>query len=302
MRIGVLACLTVVLTAACSEDPAGVESYDGSLQSGTLQVCYPTEENNFCAGGGSSGGGDPCPGCIGVDAGFFSYEECVAAGQVDQDVDGIADECEYQLANAFKPAFWWDSGDSNLGREPHYAVRTYPDQSMRIFYALAYYRDGGMPITGWEGHAGDSEFIIVDVSFNANLQRWTTNTVFMSAHFRQANDRSRFYAWSELTYDDGHSRGRPRVWAAKEKHSNYATQSGCHFYESCNGLQGGSLMIQRTANLGSSQHKTVDWTYGFYPTGRSSMEGFWSASTFCGWTGQACATTGYGQILRDFGM
>jgi hypothetical protein len=268
----------------------------------TDQVCFPTEEDPCLGGGGGSS--DPCPGCSGITIGGYSNrDECVASGQTDADADGIADYCEYNLAYAFRPEFYWDSGDADLGREPYYAVRTYPDGSFRIFYAIAYYKDGGDWKVLDSGHDGDSEFVIVDVSYDPTYGRWFTNTVFTSAHDGEVGDHSRFNTYSELAYTEGHYRGRPIIWVSEEKHANYNSQAACPSFElGCNGFMPGSLDIRQNTNLGNAQHKLVQFTLSWHYPNPNGTEDMWSTLRFCGWQASTCSTAGYGTILDRFGM
>jgi hypothetical protein len=132
-----------------------------------VQECDPMTaiiECNTETGGG--GTGTTNPGGYLLDP-SYSWDNCVTHNNgLDRDLDNIGDECEYQIAYAFRPYLKIMSNDNNSSREPHWSVTRsldYP-RTFRIFYALSYREDGGSPALGQAtSHNGDSEFIIVEV-------------------------------------------------------------------------------------------------------------------------------------------
>jgi hypothetical protein len=77
-----------------------------------------------------------------------------------------------------------------------------------------------------EGHVGDSEFLTVDIQYQASTQHWVLKRVFFSAHFLTNNDRSTLVDYYGIEYPDKY-RGYPQVWVAQGKHANYATRDAC---------------------------------------------------------------------------
>lgn len=91
--------LAAIAVAGCAELPTDPTNF-GAVQ--YIEECYPTPD--YDCGGGPEGG-DPCPGCTGiVIGGAYTASQCINTG-TDADSDSIWDECEYQLAYAFRPAF-----------------------------------------------------------------------------------------------------------------------------------------------------------------------------------------------------
>lgn len=314
MRTMLMLALAIALLAACGADtglpplePVVAQSPNGK---GPPVIVRPTETcdpftDPSC--GSNPGGTDPCPGCLGLSVSGLSESMClISAGPPsDRDWDGFADDCEYALSYDFKPAFAFDSRDDHLAREPYWAVRPLGNGTYRIFYAIAYHTDGGAPAGGIEAHEGDSEFVVLDVSYYAPTNRWLLNQAFLSAHYQAPNDQSQWYQHTQLQYGPNwygvvHNRGRPKVWVANQKHANYATQTQCYWYEQCNGYFPGSLDIRPEANLGGNYVRLVDGTTSYL--GRPGVEYFWSGSSFCGWSNTSCGTSQYGSKLYTFGM
>lgn len=75
-------------------------------------------------------------------------------------------------------------------------------------------------------HNGDSEFIILDVTYDPSDNRWKLDQAFYSAHWNTANDHSTASAWGDLEYRLN-PRGYPQAWVALNKHSNYPTEAMC---------------------------------------------------------------------------
>jgi hypothetical protein len=90
---------------------------------------------------------------------------------VDRDHDLLSDNCEVELAKAFAP-HWGMAGDEPCPQaEPYWAVKYFDrTQVVRIAYMPAYYMDCGGNGTG---HAGDSEFVMVQVAWNVSTLRRT---------------------------------------------------------------------------------------------------------------------------------
>ena len=151
-----------------------------------------------------------------------SLEDCwsIAADSdtVDADRDGIRDYCEYDIAHMFRPVLNVAKKDSAINsRETYWAVRRGNARTLYVFYALAYHRDVGL-----NGHAGDSEFILIKVH-NIRSRYLIADSVTMSAHFGTLGNRSergRVFEWR----DDN---SRPVIWVANGKHANYKSMIAC---------------------------------------------------------------------------
>ena len=197
----------------------------------------------------------------------------------DRDVDGIDDDCELALAQAFAPELIvdprecsWDASvePARLGRGYLFAAERAPDhRAIRIAYIPAYFRD-----CGWEGlqcvgrglecaaHAGDSELIVVQARYAS--ARWEADAVFLSAHcFGRSDGRCRWYQSSELrhfAWINGIPRSAPRIWVAKGKHANYPSPRECDtghwYYDSCDGNSVAYRfpVVSKAQNVGSRHH------------------------------------------------
>lgn len=239
------AVVAVVVLSACGEStrPGGI----------TAMQRQPCEENpELCGGGGGGGGGggssgDPAPTAAGYYIGSsFSVSACVSptgTGINDVDGDGLDDYCEHILAMTFRPAIHFSVYDCDTGGERYWAAKVFPAQGnlVRIAYLPSYYVDCGAPsesfcstIYGCGSHNGDSEFIILDLRYNATTQHWYLEHVFLSAHTEfpgnSAVDNSSKapgnFAASALTYPDK-LYGIPDIWVAEGKHGNYSSRAAC---------------------------------------------------------------------------
>ncbi|MFN2564549.1 MAG: hypothetical protein ABR499_05995 [Gemmatimonadaceae bacterium] len=187
----------------------------------------------------------------------WTADACRAKAR-DRDADGVDDDCELALAQAFAPELivdpsdcLWDNGvrPSRLGGGYLFAAESTPDdRGIRIAYLPAYYRD-----CGWQGvacatrgrrcsaHDGDSEVVVVEARYDHAIARWITEAVFLSAHcFGRSNGRCRWYEGDmlpRLAWAGGILRAAPRVWVAKGKHGNYPSRAACDtghwYYDSC---------------------------------------------------------------------
>ncbi|HEX2093409.1 MAG TPA: hypothetical protein VHG28_13470 [Longimicrobiaceae bacterium] len=243
----------------------------------------------------------------------FTYNTCLSTVG-DADADGIRDQCEYELAYAFRPYLAINRADDNLGREPYWSV-TYANYQLdgygqfRIFYALSYYEDGGTPIGNMEAHLGDSEFIIVQVGeYNG---RWDLYGAKLSAHWGSFTDHTQDVGFGYLTYPDGTYRGRPLVWVAEDKHANYKSQSECEsggaWFDTCNqnylwlDSEAHTVEVLPNANLGNLTQgiPLVDAVPS--RRGRPDAEYYWRPGyRFIGWNfptnGAATSTPYYDQL------
>jgi hypothetical protein len=213
---------------------------------------------------------------------------CFAAGAWDPDNDGMANDCENVLAQAFAPGLWfmrdcnWDNRFARMGGEYYFAVQRAPGQeydAARIAYLPAYYLDCGTPhdaisLCGASqltpltdgacaGHTGDSELIMLDISFDWNTRHWVADSVFLSAHcaFGPVGygvgggkvNGCNWFDWNQFEFVDI-ARGAPVIWVAEGKHANYRSQSLCN---------SGAVAQQDTCDANTAFHR--------YPTGNGQQ-------------------------------
>jgi hypothetical protein len=171
----------------------------------------------------------PSPG-VPLPSGF--YDQTCRSAYPDYDGDGVGDQCEYELARAFRPQLSISSTDWTTAREPYWAV--YPTvragawdpYQYQIFYALSYYEDDGTPrFYQVKGHQGDSEYIVARVRYYG-YGRWVVNSFFLTAHYGDWGDSSvdlphDWFEWAQYT------RGRARIYVSEDKHANYKSRGDC---------------------------------------------------------------------------
>ncbi len=88
---------------------------------------------------------------------------------------------------------------------------------------------GGIAIANEDlckSHRGDSEFITVDLSFDASSQHWYVSRAFYASHWQTFGDHSRVVTTSGMEYPE-HYGGYPRVYVAEEKHGSFPTRDAC---------------------------------------------------------------------------
>lgn len=329
-RAGLSVVVTFVLTGlllnGCrGESPVGPTTRAAKLVASGNVVPYGPTEQQQCDVGECSGGGDPIdpgptPAEVSLDG--ITMDACrnrQVSGQ-DSDSDLLDDDCEYRLAYNFRPVMRFNSNDGNTVRESFWmAHRIYGCNSyyyngvsatclgtwevVRIAYLLGYRND-----TGFNGHNGDSEFIIVEARYDATSDSWFTSRAYMPAHWGVSNppaDKSRWWYSSELQFP-GLSYGSPapRAWVSVSKHANYATQSACNagswlFNDTCEGnaLEEGAE-VRRERNVGESTSRLIDAVTAPQPV-YLGTEWFWCYSSgFCGWhTDRSDCASPYSQIL-----
>ncbi len=171
----------------------------------------------------------------------------------DEDQDGVDDSCERATAAAFAPMLVfasrdcnWDHGLDRMGGEYYYAVEARLDDQqvpwrwvLRVAYLMAYYHDCGTASSvewmEWfdNPHTGDSEFIILDVSYDTTSHHWRTERVFLSAHcgspfIPEEFSKCKWWSPQEIQYwVDQRVLGAPYVWVARSKHANYTAENVC---------------------------------------------------------------------------
>jgi hypothetical protein len=179
--------------------------------------------------------GDPFPSSPGIYLGWVKPGACFSdvnrdAIAYDADLDWLDDRCELEIAKAFAPSLKFSADDNCPKGEPYWAAKYFPSRGMvRIAYLPAYYKDCGA-----FGHSGDSEFISVEVIYDAATQHWLFNRMFLSAHYGTPTDASSWRNWSEAQYT-WKPRAHPTVWVAIDKHANYYSKPDCDaWFDGCN--------------------------------------------------------------------
>jgi hypothetical protein len=244
----------------------------------------------------------------------FGYDNCLVPGYSpgDRDQDQIIDECEYQLAYAFRPILHISEREMHAGRESYWAVarNLSSPRSFRIFYALGYHQDTGSPsVSGmfyYDGHSGDSEFIVLEIEEIAPA-RWAMRTGTLSAHWNEdyGLDGTGTWSYSNFQFPSGGYRARPYVWVAQEKHANYKTRNQCdagaQYFDNCDGTPvDQEVEVRRDSNLGNHTIDLVgcvasrDFSYG-------RNECLWGPGRFYGWYAPVDnGATSYGESLRAY--
>jgi hypothetical protein len=219
-----------------------------------------------CSGGGGGGGGATDPNSLAP--GYWmgttvTPATCISPtgdGISDGDDDALSDYCENLLASRFRPALRFSVYDCDVGMEPYWAAKAFPNQGnvVRIAYLFSYYWDCGvppssefecslasnlgmvliqivslnlapLPITPAQcgGHQGDSEFITLDLRFDASSQHWYVSQAFFAAHWLTSGNSSERVAGGNLEYPEK-VQGYPLVWVAHGKHGSYRSRSACN--------------------------------------------------------------------------
>ena len=248
---------------------------------------------------------------------------CLERVNPDQDNDGISDNCEFELAKRFAPLLTFSRGTCNLNLPVPLPAGGYlfgvqrVDSRIRIAYLPAYVDD-----CGWEGpkcriptvdcrpHAGDSEFIVVE------LQPGDSNTlkvsgVFLSAHcFGRAGKYCRWYRDDELEAFEWQG-SAPVIWVAKGRNANYPSKRACdrghHFLDTCDeAMFRVQFPVHSDRNIGSTQRpafkkgcitaREVDLTM----VEPDAVECVWDRTArFRGWQSDAAGVTGYFRYLTE---
>jgi hypothetical protein len=229
--------------------------------------------------------------------GYFlthSFSACTdAAGHPDADEDGLRDACEIEIAKAFAPALRFDRGEVHWGRHPYWSVARdpYVARALKIFYLIAYEKDGGDPGTRAYAHDGDSEFLIVYVQDITGGGRWALDRMTYSAHWHSTWDRTHEnLPYDKVEYTDEY-RGRPRSWVGESKHPNYPNQSSCNGnFDDCHNPQSADTQLgfYDERNVGNLWAGAGVPLYTSPNCAKSALavpytECFWTDDTFRGW-------------------
>jgi hypothetical protein len=261
-------------------------------------------------------------------------QRVVCSQDSDSDEDGLSDSCELAFAQAFAPdmivarsACNWDDSvqEGRIGGGYYFAAQRIGDATIRIAYLPAYYEDCGwqglkchQPFIPCDPHAGDSEFIAVDVVHSVD-DVWQTRRVFLSSHcFDKLDAACRWYEGDDLRRFEwrGPRYGAPVIWVADGKGAHYASRKDCDrahlFYDTCdrNDARYRYPVATVRQNIGSASHPAGDargcfsWDWTGVVSKRvaaHTYECFWDpSSSFRGWQRPASGgSTSYYKYLTE---
>lgn len=243
----------------------------------------------------------------------------------DSDGDGLSDSCEFALATAVAPVLAARAGGCNwdasfdpprLGGGYFHAVGP-SGTRVRVAYLPAYLYDCGwhdfrcvVPFIDCSPHAGDSEFVVIELEPGPDDHSWVVTGIFLSAHcFGRRASSCRWYRGPDLPRFRWHGTS-PIIWVAEGRNANYAT------WQDCNG--GHRTMdtcarhdvyfrypVSTDRNIGSRANPTRPG--GCYPGSEISgavhaerVECFWlDNASFRGWQQSDRGVTSYERYLRE---
>lgn len=299
------------ITPACSGDDEGItQIHDGDLSFTLYDPNVP----------------DPSPGAPGIwiawgglDC-YLMYAGAAAATMIDQDHDGLRDECEYRLAKAFAPLLNMSQLEECAAGEPYWAAKFINNLNpyvtgdmVKLAYMPAYHSDCGSL-----GHNADSEFIQLTVAHNPATQHWELINSWLSAHacsdlnaacvlqtlFSPLTPTS---TWGpNFEWPSGRVKSFPRIYVAVDKHANYRSLSACaegatFNLDSCPlDTDVGRFKVWEDRNVGSARYPMRDCvpSYSGFAI-RSGTECLWTGSEFAGWHTFASGVTPYGTLLNS---
>lgn len=241
----------------------------------------------------------------------YTYQCMVTPGSAgDTDGDGLLQQCEADLAHAFRPFLQWDQGEESSNKQGYFAVkRGGTSTEVKIMYLMGYFADSGHDIAGG-AHDGDSEFLVFTVSYRNGW--WRMSTAFLSAHWGVYGwDSSSTRSIDEFQRPDGTPYARPKIWIAEDKHANYSSQSKCdegaNYADNCDqpitALE--SLGVPADRNIGNRESGTTQLLNCVVRTshggGGTKDECLWTYGEFSGWQNlHSKNSTGYTTILDAF--
>lgn len=259
----------------------------------------------------------------GANRGALVLKGCSLEG-ADGDRDGLADDCETTLVSAFAPVLVTAPDACRESSGPPGGGYFYGAQPIgervRLVYLPAYFFDccwSGvkcwLPGIDCGAHAGDSEFIALDVSRSGD--GWIVDAVFLSAHcFGRSEGDCRWYRGRELDRFTWVG-GAPVIWVSEGRHANYPSSAACdrgHFaVDTCDrNTARQRFPVVEGRNIGSEANPLV--RAGASPgcvagatvgsgaeVVRDAVECFWSEKPFRGWQGEGEGATPYVRYLEQ---
>ena len=320
-------CIALLLVVACESETA-TEPLSGSraavVEGPDVWSCYDPEDPH-CLHDPPIGDLDPT--APGVFLGMYNPAYCFDGGGNDADQDALTDFCEYQLALSFRPILVTSPYDLGLSRQSYWAATRWANQSaagVALIYLLAYNVDWGnsfdpacqSPANVWcGGHFGDSEFIVIYVTFNRETLHWELYQMYTAAHWGESElvDSSRMSDWWELAWGtDSKSRWFPKVWVARDKHGSFRSVSTCNSgalgTDDCSdSSEAARVDVIESRNVGSGSFPMVGTVSSIRPLLYQGTENLWAYQPFCGWDGNSLpsrnnCSSAYAAILDTFGF
>lgn len=170
-----------------------------------------------------------------------------------------------------------------------------------------------LPWVDCSPHAGDSEFIAVDVSPSDG--GWIAEAVFLSAHcFGRSNGDCRWYRGDELarfTWADG----APVVWVSEGRHANYPSRAACdrghRAIDTCDrNARRNRFRVREGHDIGSEARPGIESggrrgcvvgadVGSDAEVARDAVECLWSDQPFRGWQRAGDGATPYLRYLKE---
>lgn len=146
---------------ACLETPLDAPDVSYGVETTIQDPCelYPVGDSRCCG--------------VFLTGDAADWMTCVEGPGYDGDLDGVDDDCERIIAEAFAPELRVSQTDNARRYEPYWAVTLSPDYShLRVLYLFSYNDDAGAPwmtdplVPDWakSAHRGDSEWILLSQS------------------------------------------------------------------------------------------------------------------------------------------
>jgi len=152
---------------------------------------------------------------------------------LDQDNDGLKDDMENMLADAWRPFFVFDEEETDLrGNEPVVLFQVRPTNwagpyQITIKWAFLYARDGGYPGVCTDAHDGDTQGgtsylesedgVLWQLS---QLEHWDSSALATDGRIEWTAPRQTY--WEQLP-----ARPSPKVYASEGKHHQYFSGGAC---------------------------------------------------------------------------
>jgi hypothetical protein len=204
----------------------------------------------------------------------------------DEDWDWLANDCEYALAHAFRPLLVFGENEECPVREPAWAAKVFNGTGhVRLAYMPAYHDDCGHFGGDLRGHPGDSEFIMIEIWFDASTNHWRVQQAFLSAHHGTSAQESVWVSGSQLQYPE-RPFGHPRIWVATNKHANYISHAHCDqvfWWETCSNGTNVRLEVLSGRNAGSRFSDLLGCISSTINIFTPRCEGFFFHRKFNGW-------------------
>ncbi len=216
---------------------------------------------------------------------------CTRDGCEDLDADGLADDWEVLVLEAFRPRLRLAEGEPFLS-DPDARLlqiaRVFPVSfeplRVRALIAIGWHRDYGSTCGGISAHAGDPERVAVELEAidGGGPGDVTLARAYTAAHEHTAADASHLFGADEL--DQIEYDGEPRwvIYAALRKHGSFASIERCEgasrvpcLRETCGDA---AELLPEAINAGEPDRPLIDDLEGYGFPG----DLVWTDTDFCG--------------------